>query len=48
MALSEEAKEAKRKYQREWYRKHPGKAKEYQERMWEKKAKQLEEQKKDK
>ena len=40
MALSQAAIEARRKYQKEWRKKNPGKSKEYNERMWEKKAKQ--------
>lgn len=36
--MNDEAKKAKAAYQREWYRKHPGKAREYQDRYWKKKA----------
>lgn len=38
--MSEEAKKARREWQRNWHRNHPGKAKEYNERYWEKKAKE--------
>lgn len=47
MALSEEARKARNKYMREWKKKNPDKVRRYNERMWEKKAKQLEEQKKE-
>jgi hypothetical protein len=39
--LSKEAAEARRAYQREWYRKNKDKVKAAQERYWGKKAKQL-------
>lgn len=38
MALSREALEARRAYQREWRKKNPGKTKEYNDRYWEKQA----------
>lgn len=42
--MTEEAKrkrsEYARNYQREWRKKNPGKQKEYQERYWEKKARE--------
>ena len=36
--LSEEAKAARKAYQREWARKHPDKVKQHQERYWEKRG----------
>lgn len=38
--LSDEAKEARRAYKREWNRKNPGKQKAYQQAYWERKAAQ--------
>ena len=40
MALSEEAKAARKQYMRDYYRKNTEKRKEYAERTWEKKAKE--------
>lgn len=36
--MTEQAKEARKAYKREWYRKNPDKIKEYQARYWERKA----------
>lgn len=41
MAMSEEAKEARRAYAREYYKKNKDRIKESHERHWEKKAKEL-------
>ena len=41
MELSEAAKEARRKYDREYYAKNPDKAREKNRRYWERKAKRL-------
>ena len=38
--MTEEAKEARRKYKRKWNKEHPDKVKEYQARYWQKKAEQ--------
>lgn len=38
--MTETAKEAARRYKREWYAKNPQKRREYQERYWTKKAAQ--------
>lgn len=40
MAMTEEAREARRAYKRNWQRSNPTKCKEYQERYWAKKAAQ--------
>ncbi len=40
--LETSVKEAKSKYYREWRKKNPRKIKQYQERYWEKKARELE------
>lgn len=45
MGMTKEAKELKNRYQREWRRKNSEKVKEYQERHWEKKVKELQQQK---
>ena len=45
LELSETAKEARRKYQHEWAAKNREKQKEYTRRYWEKKAAELQEQK---
>lgn len=36
--MTEEAKEARRKYRREWQRNNPEKVREYQEKYWNKRA----------
>lgn len=36
--MTKDAKNAKRLYQKEWHKAHPEKAKEYNDRYWEKKA----------
>lgn len=41
--MNEAAKEARRAYKRKWYREHPDKVKEQQERYWTKKAREAEE-----
>ncbi|MCD8050130.1 MAG: phosphatase [Clostridiales bacterium] len=38
--MTDEAKAARRAYQREWARKHPDRVKEHQQRYWAKKAAQ--------
>lgn len=43
--MTEEAKEAKRAYYREWRKKNPNKGKEYTARYWEKKAAEKEQEK---
>ena len=40
VGLSEAARLARNKYQREWHRAHPEKEREYRQRYWERKAKQ--------
>lgn len=45
MKLSDEARELKNKYHREWQRKNKDKVKEYAARHWEKKAEELKEDK---
>jgi len=40
MAMSEAAKEAKRRYEKEWRKKNPEKQRARQERYWKKKAKE--------
>ena len=39
--IEERAKALKREYHKKWYRNHPGKAKEYMQRYWERKAEKL-------
>ncbi len=46
MALSQEAREARRAYQREWRKKNRDKVREYEKRYWERKAAEAEETKK--
>ena len=43
MALSEEARKAKNKYNKDWARRNPEKVKAAQERYWAKKAREMEE-----
>ncbi len=38
MALSEEARQAKNAYQRNWHKEHPGRASKYVKEYWERKA----------
>jgi len=40
--MTEQAKEARRKYYREWRKKNPGKDREYHKRYWDKKAQEQE------
>lgn len=40
MDEAQRAREAKNAYQRQWYKKHPGKLREYRERYWMKRAAQ--------
>lgn len=40
MAITQEAREARRAYKREWNRKNKDKLREYNERYWQKKAEQ--------
>lgn len=42
--MTEEAREARRAYYRDWHKKNPTKDKEYHARYWDKKAKQLQQQ----
>ena len=42
--LSQEAKEARNAYYREWRKKNPEKMKRYQEKYWKKKAQKMQEQ----
>lgn len=42
MTYSEKAREAQRKYQREWRKTHPEKVREKNRRYWEKKAREME------
>ena len=46
MAMSEAAKEARRKYEREYWANHPEKAREKRRRYWERKAARLASEKK--
>jgi hypothetical protein len=43
MDMDQKARDAKNRYQREWYKRNPGKEREYHNRYWAKKAREYEE-----